>query len=81
MCQVLADDCDLDHEIPYLPVADGGSPGQTHPDNLACLCRRHHRAKTARRWRYERTPDGDYLWHGPHGSRFLVTPHGTSRVR
>jgi hypothetical protein len=33
MCQVHADDCDLDHEIPYTPIADGGPPGQTHPDN------------------------------------------------
>jgi hypothetical protein len=81
MCQVDAEDCDLDHEVPYMPLDQGGPPGQTSVEALACLCRRHHRAKTSRRWRYQRTPEGDYLWHGPHHTRFLVTPHGTRRVR
>jgi hypothetical protein len=77
-CQVDARDCDLDHEIPYEP---DGPPGQTHPDNLACLCRRHHRAKTARVWRYARTPEGHYLWHGPYDTTYLVTARGTHRQR
>ena len=64
--------CDLDHITPYDP---NGPPGQTNPANLACLCRRHHRAKTLGRWRYARTPDGDYQWHGPHGATSLVTHH------
>jgi hypothetical protein len=62
--------CDLDHIRPYDP---DGPPGQTRPDNLACLCRRHHRAKTLGLWRYTRTPDGDYQWHGPHGITVTVT--------
>ena len=45
--------CDLDHITPY---EENGPPGQTRPDALAALCRRHHRAKTFRRWRYHRTP-------------------------
>ena len=61
-CTIDARSCDLDHTIPYQP---DGPPGQTRPDNLACLCRRHHRAKTSGLWRYFRTPDGQYLWHGP----------------
>ena len=56
--------CDLDHITPYDP---NGPPGQTSPDNLACLCRRHHRAKTLGLWRYARTPEGGYVWRGPHG--------------
>jgi hypothetical protein len=56
--------CDLDHIDPYDPA---GPPGQTSPENLAALCRRHHRAKTSGLWRYTRTPDGEYVWHGPHG--------------
>ena len=76
-CQVDARDCDLDHEIPYDP---DGPPGQTHPDGLACLCRRHHRAKTAGLWRYTRTLDGDYLWNGPYGTTYLVSPRGTHRL-
>ena len=31
--------CDLDHITAYLPTEDGGPPGQTHPGNLAPLCR------------------------------------------
>ena len=38
--------CDLDHISPYVPIDDGGPPGQTHPGNLAPLCRTHHRVKT-----------------------------------
>ena len=68
--------CDLDHLQPY---GSDGPPGQTSPDNLACLCRRHHRAKTLGAWRYTRTPEGHYLWHGPYGARYLVTPTGTHR--
>ncbi|GAB3997794.1 HNH endonuclease signature motif containing protein [Nocardioides marmoraquaticus] len=37
--------CDLDHIGAYQSPDDGGPPGQTHPANLAPLCRRHHNAK------------------------------------
>ena len=76
-CNHTSRGCDLDHIEPFLPPDDGGPPGQTRPDNLAPLCRRHHRAKTARRWTYHRTDDGDYWWTSPHGADYLVTPHGT----
>jgi hypothetical protein len=69
--------CDLDHIAPYDP---DGPPGQTSPDNLACLCRRHHRAKTSGLWRYTRTPEGHYRWHGPYGATYLVTEAGTRRI-
>ena len=49
--------CDLDHVIPY----DHDHPehgGPTATDNLAPLCRRHHRLKTRGRWRYEMTEPG-----------------------
>ena len=76
-CRVDARACDQDHLDPYLDPGDGGPPGQTSPANLACLCRRHHRAKTAGLWRYHRAPNRDgYLWHGPHGKAYLVTPTG-----
>jgi hypothetical protein len=57
--------CDLDHVEPYVAMDEGGPPGQTNPLNLAPLCRRHHRAKTAGRWRYRRERDGTYTWRGP----------------
>ena len=79
-CAVDARACDQDHIDPYVPMDEGGPPGQTHPANLAPLCRRHHRCKTSGRWRYRRRHDGSYEWHGPHGRSYLVTPHGTLRL-
>ena len=70
-------DCDLDHIDAYQSPDNGGPPGQTHPDNLAPLCRRHHLVKTVGRWRYRRNPDGSYLWTNDHGRTYLVTPFGT----
>jgi Domain of unknown function (DUF222)/HNH endonuclease len=38
-CDRPATESDIDHTVPY---ADGGA---THPSNLKCLCRLHHRAR------------------------------------
>lgn len=62
------------------PPGDANPPTGTTPGNLAPLCRRHHRAKTARAWSYERTDPGTYLWTGPAGLAALVTPRGTLGV-
>jgi len=79
-CNTDARRCDHDHIDPYVPMDEGGPPGQTAPDRLAPLCRRHHRCKTSGRWRYRRRDeDGTYEWHGPHARSYLVTPHGTYR--
>ena len=45
--------CDLDHITPYVPMDEGGPPGQTHPGNLAPLCQTHHRVKTHTAWDYK----------------------------
>lgn len=66
--------CDLDHIVPY---DENGPPGQTHPRNLAPLCRRHHRCKTAGRWRYRREDEGSYTWRSPTGRGYRVVPSGT----
>ena len=76
-CQRTARACDLDHLDPY---DEHGPPGQTRPDNLAPLCRRHHRCKTSGRWRYRRRPDGTYEWAAPGGTTYLVTPTGTLAI-
>ena len=60
------------------PLDHGGPPGQTHPANLACLCGRHHRAKTFAGWRYRRLPDdgsggATYEWISPHLRTYRVT--------
>jgi len=62
---------DCDHIVPH---ARGGP---TSTDNLAPLCRRHHRLKTHTGWRYTRTAPGRYEWTSPHGLRFLRDPTGT----
>ncbi len=76
-CSTDARRCDLDHIEPYLDPDDGGPPGQTRPDNLAPLCRRHHRLKTFGHWRHRRTPDGSYTWRSPLGRSYAVSPSGT----
>jgi hypothetical protein len=73
-CTVDARDCDLDHIDAYVEMDDGGPPGQTRPDNLAPLCRRHHRAKTHHGWTYRRNTDGTYTWTSPYGHRYTVDP-------
>jgi hypothetical protein len=73
-CDKDARDCDLDHIEAYVEMDDGGPPGQTRPDNLAPLCRRHHRAKTHYGWTYQRNPDGSYTWTDPYGRTYDVAP-------
>ncbi|TGN62690.1 HNH endonuclease [Nocardioides eburneiflavus] len=65
---------DLDHIVEYVPLDEGGPPGQTHPANLAPLCRRHHRAKTFGAFTYHRRPDGAYEWTLPSGRRIVTDP-------
>ncbi len=74
-CTRPARSCDLDHRVPYDPH---GPEGQTSTENLAPLCRHHHRLKTHAGWRYTRLEPGVYLWNEPHGQRFLTDPHGTT---
>jgi hypothetical protein len=80
LCGRPARQCDLDHRTPFEDPGDGGPPGQTSPESLAALCRRHHRAKTAGSWSYERVGPGTYLWGGPAGLSVLVTPLGTVAI-
>src|SRR4051794_9712101 len=67
-CTRHARGCDKDHVIPY---ADGGP---TSSDNLAALCRRHHRLKTHGDWNYTMLEPGSYLWRSPHGYTYLRAP-------
>ena len=70
-CSRAAERCDLDHVVEY---ADGGP---TSTENLAPLCRTHHRMKTHARWRYRRRPDGVFAWTGPMGQVFTVDDRTT----
>ena len=58
-CSRNAARCDIDHRIPY------NKGGSTNPENLAALCRRHHRLKHEARWRLDRTTNGSYHWTSP----------------
>ncbi|MDP9821888.1 hypothetical protein J2S59_001697 [Nocardioides massiliensis] len=61
-CTTTARACDADHIDPYIPLDEGGPPGQTCLANLAPLCRSHHRLKTHMGWSYQRRSDGTYAW-------------------
>ena len=75
-CQTAAERCDLDHIVPF----DHEHPergGPTCGDNLACLCRTHHRLKTHGRWSYYRDGDGSYVWlRRGGGTEVRVEPRG-----
>ncbi|MDP3895025.1 HNH endonuclease signature motif containing protein, partial [Nocardioides sp.] len=73
-CRRPARHCDLDHNHPY---AHGG---RTCSCQLAPLCRRHHRAKTFDRWRYQRINATTFIWTSPHGLMFHRDHHGTTRI-
>lgn len=72
-CHTPARSCDLDHIAAY-------PQGPTCACNLAPLCRRHHRAKTARRWTYLMLHAGTYYWRAPSGANYLVDAHGTHQL-
>jgi hypothetical protein len=73
--------CDVDHVIPYDHDADAEGrpqPGPTQTDNLACLCRFHHRLKTQSAWRYAMVEPGAFEWTSPHGHRYRRDHTGTT---
>jgi hypothetical protein len=69
---------DLDHPTPYVPMSQGGPPGQTDPYTLAPLGRTEHRIKThATGWRMHNPQPGVHLWRTPHGYWYRTDPDGT----
>ena len=48
--------------------------GATHPTNLVCLCRRHHRIKQRPRWRTRLDLDGTSVWTDPTGRQRTTLP-------
>jgi hypothetical protein len=74
-CHRPARSCDLDHVVAY---DQNGPPGQTSTDNLACLCRLHHRMKTHSGWSYYALVPGTFIWHSPHGHTWLRDQAGTT---
>jgi 5-methylcytosine-specific restriction endonuclease McrA len=82
-CTRPAGGCDIDHVTPFDHEADAEGrpqPGPTRTDNLAALCRTHHRLKTHTAWRYRATGPGAVEWTSPHGHRFRRDTTGTTRI-
>ncbi|HEX5917376.1 MAG TPA: DUF222 domain-containing protein [Nocardioides sp.] len=82
-CTTPARRCDVDHVVPYDPDAEAEGrpqPGPTRTDNLAALCRSHHRLKTHTAWRYETTAPGVFEWTSPHGYRYRRDHTGTTAL-
>ena len=74
-CTVPIEACDLDHVVPF----DHDNPakgGLTVEENLAGLCREHHRFKTFNDWDYRLEPDGTLIITTPEGAMMLTRPDG-----
>ena len=69
-CAVPASRCEIDHTLAW---GDGGATGL---DNLAPICRGHHRVKHHGGWRVRQVPDsgGAVEWRSPAGREYTVKP-------
>ena len=65
-CRYPAHQSDIDHVTAW----DEG--GQTTPENLGALCRRHHRLKTHGGWKVTSATDGSCEWISPTGKHYFV---------
>ena len=82
-CTRPARGCDIDHvtEFDHDAAADGRpQPGPTRTDNLAALCRFHHRLKTHTAWHYRMVEPGVFEWTSPHGHHYRRDRHGTTAI-
>ena len=75
-CDVPAERCDLDHVHRWDHDADHGGGSETSTDNLHCLCRRHHRLKTAGQWDVTLHRDGTETWTSHGDGHTVVTQPG-----
>ncbi|WP_167131116.1 HNH endonuclease signature motif containing protein [Paramicrobacterium chengjingii] len=73
-CDVPAERCDIDHVVAWV---DGG---RSSPEDLVCLCRRHHTLKHSTRWHSEVQPDGSLLWTSPTGAKHVTQRGGADRA-
>jgi hypothetical protein len=82
-CTRPARGCDVDHIVEYDHDAEAEGrpqPGPTQTDNLACLCRFHHRLKTHSAWTYRMVEPGVFEWTSPHGHRYRRDRTGTTAI-
>lgn len=81
-CGVPAALTDIDHGEPF-DHDDPAAGGQSTADNLACLCRKHHRLKTMSdngkaRWRVQHRPGRVLEWTSPTGDVHRTEPIGST---
>ncbi|MFD1813954.1 HNH endonuclease signature motif containing protein [Rhodococcus gannanensis] len=76
-CVVRARSCDLDHTVPF-DHDDPVAGGRTTEQNLACLCRRHHRLKTEGLWTVRQLGGGRLEWTTPARDTVTTTPGGAA---
>ncbi|MGW6694807.1 DUF222 domain-containing protein [Rhodococcus sp. NPDC054953] len=74
-CGVRAAACDIDHTVPF-DHTNPESGGWTVEQNLACLCRRHHRLKTIGRWTVRQIGSGRLEWTSPARELVITEPAG-----
>ena len=65
-CRQPATRTDIDHAESW------ESGGETSPENLGLLCRRHHRLKTHGKWSLVSSADGACNWTSPSGKNYFV---------
>jgi hypothetical protein len=70
-CHRQARRCDLDH------IQDWSLGGETKPDNMHALCRRHHRLKHHAGWKVQRRTNGVTIWTSPTGRTYKKPPDPT----
>ena len=73
-CGHLARECDLDH------THDAALGGETHLENLAHLCRRHHVLKHQSAWHVRQLGGGQLEWTSPTGRVYIDRPPPTHSV-
>ncbi len=67
-CRQPASRCEIDHTVPF-------PRGATSADNLATLCKHHHRAKDGGGFAVTRDADGWTTWTTPMGNTVTMPPH------
>jgi hypothetical protein len=70
-------DGDGDHVEAFDPDHPGQG-GRTASDDIACLARIGHIAKTHNGWTCEGDANGILTWTSPHGHKYDTTPHDYS---
>lgn len=70
-CHQTALRSEIDHNVAF---REGGARGSTDADNLAHLCRTHHRLKHTSRWQVSQAPDATLTWVSPTGRVHRSSP-------